>query len=1019
MDALPLRIALLGPPVLYWSGETLPISRRQVRAVLYRLAADLRPIPREQLCALLWPEEPLSTARRSLTHLLTHLRLALPEADLLEYSSESIALNPDRTWCDTKELEQIYAIRHRLFQAKPGADQEWRQSLEAVENVIQSYRGPFLSGFSLRDSPEFEAWVGHERQYYECRFLEILIDLIDYHQQWKDYPNAIAHAARYLDIDNLAEEVHCKLIELYGVVGDRSAAERQFERCAAALEQDLGISPSPKTWAIYQSAIGPRLPGMPVSPQGLAVLSSLKQADTPFVGRTELLKAIDQAFSLAGSGRGKVILVSGEPGSGKSRLLGQVAAHYHCAGTVLYSICSPGLRDLPYHPIAEAFRPVVESQSQNIKVSPLWLAEVARLLPEIYPRFPDLPPPLPARPEEARRRLFEALSQLASSLQTRFHPLLLCLDDLQWADAATLEWLIYLANRLAFQGLEHMLILGTFRSDEGANLAELRSALNRLGLLEEHPLPDFEIDEVAEILRHHLGSHEDHSDLVIQLHQITGGNPFFLLETLRALIDNHMIPGKLADLNNLPLPKTVQETIHQRMVHLDHPERLLLEFLSVLKHPCTLEMVLEGMASGEMETLDRLESLVFHGLLRENQGIYRLAHDLTRLVVYQAISYNRRRLLHRGCAKLLEKYRPGEIALLAWHFEQSGESGKAAAYALRAGEDSARRLAHGEALDFFSRALVSLKQEASSLTAPDEIAANYRQQSMALTRRGRVFRSLGEMQSYQDDIEEEARLATALGDRAALAVVHLREANVHRWFCRYQPARECAEKALGLSRQIGNVLLEARALRERGLTERAIGDFPKARTSLENALRLFQEQVGVSYEIHTLCNLSALATYTADFSRAEKLAHQALTRCEQARLTDLRCIPLGDLGAALAASGRGEQGKECLLTSLDLAREIPDRTQEIFCLCHLGWLENRAGKPDAALGFLRNGLALAERLDSRSEQSRLYAGLAEAHRLLGNTRLARGFAVKALDLARQHGRRHDLSWAEQILAKIE
>jgi tetratricopeptide (TPR) repeat protein len=198
-----------------------------------------------------------------------------------------------------------------------------------------------------------------------------------------------------------------------------------------------------------------------------------------------------------------------------------------------------------------------------------------------------------------------------------------------------------------------------------------------------------------------------------------------------------------------------------------------------------------------------------------------------------------------------------------------------------------------------------------------------------------------------------------------------------------------------------------------------MGDYPKARASLENALMLFQEQGNVSYEIHTLCNLSALATYSGDFNRAEKLAHQALARCEQARLTDLRCIPLGDLGVALAASGRGEQGKECLLTSLELAREIADRTQEIFCLYHLGRLENSAGKPAAALGFLRNGLALAERLDSRSEQSRLYAGLSEAHHLLGNARLARGFAVKALELARQHGRRPDLDWAEKILAKID
>lgn len=1012
-----LRLALLGPPVIDWSGEPLSISRRQVRAVLYRLAADFRPLPREQLCALIWPEESLAVSRRNLSHLLTHLRLSLPDPDLLDLNSEYIALNPARAWCDTQALEQLYAQRHHALHSRPEAGEQWRQSLDRVEKVIQSYRGPFLSGFALRDSQEFDAWVSHERQYYECRFLEILSDLIDYYQQRKDYANAIAQATRYLAIDNLAEEVHCKLIELYALVGDRSAAERQFEHCAAALEQDLGISPSPKTWAMYQAAIGPKQPGLPVSPQGLAIKST-RDADTPFVGRSGLLQAIDQAFDQAGLGHSKVILVSGEPGSGKSRLLQQVAAHYHCNATVLYSLCSPGLSDLPYHPLAEAFRLVVERQSHNIKLSPLWLSEAARLLPEIYVRFPDIPAPLPARPEEARRRLFEALSQFASSLQTRFHPLLLCLDDLHWADAATLEWLLYLANRLALQGLEHLLILGAYRTSEATRLAEFRSALNRLGLLEEYSLPGLETEEVQQILQHHLGSSEDHQELALQLRQISGGNVLFILEILRILIDSHLLPGGRIALDRLPLPKTVQETIRQRFIPLNVTELQLLDFLSVLSYPCALDWVLEGLSISEMAVMEGLDHLVSLGLLVEVDGVYRLVHDLARLVIYRDLGYSKRKFLHRQCARLLEKYHPQEIALLAWHFEQSGEPGKAAAYALQAGEQAVHELAFRQALDFYSRAVDLLKQAAASLAAADEIAANYRQQCLALSQRGRVFHWLGEMQAYQNDIEEEARLVTALGDEGALAVVYLRQADVHRWFCRYPQARESAQKALELGNQLENGLLQARALREIGLVEDAVGDYSSAAAGLEQALRLFQAQECVSDEIQTLCNLSTIAACTGDSNRAEKLAHRALARCEQAQLSDLRCQSLGALGVALAASGRSQQGKECLLTSLDLSREIADRSQEVFCLDHLGWLEIRLGHPDTALSFLRDGLALAERLDVRSQQSRLYTGLAEAHRQLGNTRLAKGFAVKALELARRHGRHSDLDMAEQILAKI-
>jgi len=1004
------RVALLGPPVITWSDGILSISRRQVRALLYRLSADLQPIPREQLCDLMWPEDPLPKARRNLTHLLTHLRLALPEPDLIEFTSEYIALDPVRTWSDTVALVKLYAERHKLLQRHPGLEDDLPFSLNTLENVIQSYRGPFLSNFNLSDTQEFEAWVNRERQYYECRYLEILSDLIDYHHHRKDHDKAIAHARRYLEIDNLAEDVHCKLIELYAAVGDRSAAERQFESCVATLEQELGISPSPKTWAVYQSASGPR-------PHGL-VDRSLHRLETPFIGRDEILNAIDQAFNLACSGRGKVILFSGDAGIGKSRLLRQIASHYHCNGTVLYSACTQGLQNLAYHPIAEALRPVVEIQTHLLNINPLWLAEAARLLPEIYSRFPNLPAPLPARQEEAQRRLFEALYQVATSLQSRFRPLVIILDDLHWADSTTLEWLVYLSSRLAYEGLGHLLIIGSYRREEAQPLAGLRAALNRLGLLEEHCLPGFNTDEVSQILSHHFGIHEEQQDLAVRLHQISGGNPFYLLETIQALIESHLVPEQVTDLAALPLPKTVQTAIQYRLIPLTSQERKILEVIAVLNQSITQEMAPELIVAGELEILESLDQLVSHRLLSEHHGVYQFAFDLVRLVVYNDIRYGQRRYLHRQCARLVEKYYPDDLTLLTWHFEQSGESAKAAEYALRAGEKSIRVLAYTEALDFFSRALVSLKQQAVNLTMPEDITANYRLQILALSQRSSVFRALGEMQSYQDDLAEEARLANALGDQSALAHIYIREANAHRWFCRYLKARECAEKTLQLSLLIGNRQLEARALREIGLTERATGDFIPAEARLKQALQIFHDLDEVGYEIHTLCNLSALDSYTGNFRRAENLAQEALARCEQAKTPYLRRIALGDLGVALAGSGHVEQGRECLLSSLDLAREIGDPTQEIFCLCYLGWLENQADRPELALGYLRDGLALAERLDSRAEQGRLYAGLANAHLLLDNFRLAKSFAYKSLELARHHHRGYDQSLAEQILVKI-
>lgn len=1012
-----LQISLLGSPTISHVGQSLSISRRQVRALLYRLAIDFQPISREQLCYIFWADASQTTARRNLTHLLTHLRLALPEPDIIMLTNESVALDARQAWSDTVAFEKLLVERDTLLHPGPGLEADLHSSIEVTESALQHYRGAFLSGFFLPGCSEFEAWVVQQREVYECRYLETLLSLIDIYFELKQYETAIKYAHQYLETDQLAEEVHCKLIEMYAAMGNRSAVERQFEQCSAILEQELSISPSPKTWTVYLSVMNPPGPGvnLPSYWQAERPLSRLK---APFTGREALLERLDHAYDLASLGRGKVFLIGGEPGIGKSRLLQQIVAHYHSHATILYSACSPGMKNLPYHPIAEAFRSVLGIQTPSIKVSLLWLAEAARLLPEIYTRYPDLPTPLPAKPEEARRRLFEALYQLATSLTSRFRPLILCLDDLHWADTTSLEWFIYAGNRLAFEGLSHLMIVGTYRSEESQCLIELRTALNRLGILEEHELDRFETDHVLKILQHLFGSSEENTAVAARLHQISGGNPFFLLETLRALTENQNTPVRLIDLNDLPISRTIQEAIHGRLNTVNRNGRTILDFAAVLNRPFTMQMAPYALQCGELELLDTLETLTSRQLLAEQKGIYDFHHELVRMVIYNNLGYGRRRYLHRQCGAMLEELHLDEISLLAWHFEQCGESGKAARYALQAGEDSTRVFAFREAINFFSRALALLKQEAASLAYIENIHTNYRAQILALSRRGNVYRSLGEMQAYQNDFEEEARLANALGDKIALAHVHLREANAHRWFCRYQQARECAERAIIISQAMDNPQLQARALRIIGLASRAVGDFPIAKSYLEAALKLFQDLAETGYEIHTLCNLSSLYTYMGDYKTAEAFATSALSRCEQAQLPNLRRLALGDLGVTLTHLGRTRQGRECLNTSLEIARQIADRPQEIFCLCNLGWLEIRSGKPDEALGYLRDALALAERLDSRAEQSQLYSGIAETHRMLGNTRLAKSLALKALELARRHGRLHDQAIARQVLSEL-
>jgi DNA-binding SARP family transcriptional activator len=237
-----LRIALLGPPILTWGDQPFVIARRQARALLYRIAATAHLVPREQLGYLLWPDSPDATARRNLTVLLTQIRHALPLPDLLVTVDDTIGLNHTAAETDTAALASL------IPQATSAGQ------LDILARVLRQYRGPFLDGFALPDSTEFEDWASQERQVWERRYLDGLAMLVEGYAAAGQYHAAIDAAQRSLAIDELAEDMHRRLIALYAAAGDRTSAVRQFERCIAVLDRELGVDPLPETRAAYEAA---------------------------------------------------------------------------------------------------------------------------------------------------------------------------------------------------------------------------------------------------------------------------------------------------------------------------------------------------------------------------------------------------------------------------------------------------------------------------------------------------------------------------------------------------------------------------------------------------------------------------------------------------------------------------------------------------------------------------------------------------------------------------------------------
>jgi predicted ATPase/DNA-binding SARP family transcriptional activator len=934
-----------------------------------------------------------------LTGLLTHLHRTLPASGVLTAEDDRVWLDPDRTWSDTAAFDQLCAQPSTLEQA------------------VDLYRGPFLDGFSLPGSPEFEMWAAMERQAWERRYLDASAALIEAYAAKEDYDAAIACARDHLAADDLAEDVHRRLIELYAATGDRGSALRQFEQCTAILERELGVGPLPETQSVYHAILETR-PLPETAPAATPGWTTLPSLDVGLVGRRAALGQLEGAFDRTRAGRGGAVLISGEPGIGKSRLMQEFASRLQGEVLLLVGTAYRDTQTTPYQPIIEVLRPVLRARHAWFDAPPCCLAEASLLLPELRTLYPGLAPPPAGGDGQVRARLFEALCNLTLALAAGPQPLLLCLDDLQWADDTTLDWLAYLGRRT---GDSRLLVVGTYRAEEAGIIAELRRSLTRLGSLTELKLEGLDEAAILRLIREQHGGKSVPGDSLAaaRLQEATGGNPFFILETLRVLLESDRPMKALSNLNDIPLPDSVMEVVETRVDHLSSRARQVLEAGAVLGPAFAFELVRRTSGRGEMETMDGLDELVARHLLMEQMDEYRFRHELIRMAVYRSLSYYRRQVLHRRAGKALEEIRRGDVAALAWHFERAKDFGRAAQYALQAGREAKAIFAHAEARAHFDRALALLHEQEVRLQEPKALASSQRMHIEAFYERGWVLRLLGDMEAYARDLEEVARLAELLQDQRMLAHLRWREAYTHRWFCRYSQARQAAQDGLRLSRQDGDRLLEAQCQREIGMADRETGDYEAARRALERSLALFTNLGEVVYQIHTLGNLATLHWYLEEYASSMDLAQQALAICDEAELPLQRRLPLGDLGAAAAALGDADLARRCLQESLSLARETADRTEEILCLLHLGWLCIRQKLPAEALQHLQAGLELAERIGSCTEQGWLLCGLAEAYRLAGKHERAGSFAGRALESARATGRPYDENLALRIMARLE
>ncbi|MEA2697122.1 MAG: hypothetical protein QOI66_1393 [Myxococcales bacterium] len=707
-----VEIRLLGELEVTHDGRARPLpASKKTRALLAYLVATARPHLRERLCTLLWdgPDDPRAALRWSLTKIrpllddATETRLAC-DRERVAFSAEGIVVD-------------VALLRDEL---RGGVDST---PTETLRQAAARFRGEFLEGLDLAGCYRYHEWCVAEREAVRALRVAILVTLTD---RLVDAPEeALRFARERVAIDPLAEAAHVAVVKLLGKLGRTREAQQQYESCRRILQAELGArtsneleqarmalgrsvpsgsddaakaNPATVTATAAATAAEPRATatlstaGSPVmgSPPWPSPSSSPPRDAAPrplFVGRAQERAALHAQVEAAKAGTAeKLVVVVGDPGIGKSRLLETLEADVRAAGGL-------ALRGRAFE--AEMVRPygawIDALRSANLaEAAAPWAADLSPLLPELGGKNDD---------GGNQSRLFDAVTRLLSSLAQRQGPLAVVLDDIQWLDEASAALLHFACRELGRTRV--LFACGARRGELGDNRAALKliRTLERDHRLEQIAIGPLNADETAALVR----SVRPKLDPA-RVFADSEGHPLFALEIARTLSDQ----GQDAE---RPLSATLEGLLDERLSQLDDRTRELLPWVAALGHAFKPDLLASVCGAAPMDLLPALEHLERHGVLRIAGDGYDFAHDLLRQCAYRQLSEPRRRLVHLQIARVLQAAAASDDTLsgdVAHHAAAGGDDALAARAYVAAGERCLRVFANAEAAELAMRGLQHL-----------------------------------------------------------------------------------------------------------------------------------------------------------------------------------------------------------------------------------------------------------------------------------------------------------------------
>ena len=916
-------------------------SRRKV-VELFKLllSVEQHRLHREQVQELLWPNSPLEQASNSFGKTLYLLRRAL-EPDLaagkggssiyLLLDRDTLMLLPNTIRIDADAFEAASRQLQARMRNRTGkeTEDEYDALLDAFDAALALYQGDYL--------PEdlYDDWAQRRRDRLRRVHSWLLENAAELAIASGKGQRAIEYLLDLLEHNPADEQTHRQLMLVYARIGRRSEALNQYILLRKALKEDLRAAPLPESNDLFKRIQMGQVPvdlrqsrvesvplrakseqledASPLAEKQSQPLQAdtaqrairpaarveAQEQETPgradpdrilragLVGREEEIASMQHAFMQARRGQPRVVFISGEPGIGKSRLAYEFArwGEENRQATALRGYCYEMSGALPYQPIADALAAHTRASSPEKLRAMLGESalHLAKIIPEIRLKLPDLPQPESLAPEAERRNLYSAVARYLDALASE-QPLLLVLDDLQWADAATTQLLNYLTLQRGgnpFDAAESAqaqpapLYLLLYRSGEVPEAHPLRSfiaTLTRAGLVEELRLQRLDEAQVLQLLINMAG-HSINPAFAGEIYRQTEGNPFFVGEVVRSLL----LEGKIAwngerwqstvKLSELDIPQSVRLVIERRMVNLSPECRVTLTLAAVMGRDFSSALLSQAHTIAEETLAEHIDQAIqlqilaprfdlsggrispvtphlMQGQTDAQQALlqsYRqdidltFTHDKIREVLYQWLNPLRRRALHRQVAQAIEKryasYLRPYYSQLGYHYQMAEEYGKAVDYFLLAAEQAAAVYAYVDAAYYVTSALELL------------IGDNERPRRAALLHR------LANLYLYVGRLDESMRcgLASAaiwrdLGDAVKQAEAYLEVAFCCHWQGRERDSIKHIHSALDcISGRKDQTALLAKAYAQWGLAATVRGDAPEALEKLRQADALHTE----------------------------------------------------------------------------------------------------------------------------------------------------------------------------------